>query len=63
MVDERLYQITAPHYCAGIIIRGGRVIEAAPILRWTLEKSQTYILGYFDAKRYGVKWCKTESQR
>lgn len=31
---ERLIQITAPHFVAGIVALDGRVVEAAPILRY-----------------------------
>jgi len=34
-----LYQIDLPHMCAGIIINNDIIIEAAPILKWTIGKS------------------------
>ena len=33
MEKERLIRVTAPHFCAGLIIKHGKVVEAAPILR------------------------------
>ena len=34
-----LIRISAPHFCAGIVLDGsGHVVEAAPILQWTLGK-------------------------
>lgn len=40
-----LYQITAPHFCAGIVLEGS-VTRAAPILAymrgWGLNKVQAY---------------------
>lgn len=33
-----LVRITARHFCAGLVVRDGRVVEAAPILRWTVGK-------------------------
>ena len=29
-----LYQITAPHFCAGLLARNGTISEAAPIIAW-----------------------------
>jgi len=33
---DRLFQVSGQGYTAGLVIRGGRVIEAAPILKWTV---------------------------
>lgn len=50
-----LAQIDAPHYCAGMVIIGDKVIEAAPIIRWTIGKSYWYEVDkYFRKKKYGV---------
>lgn len=35
-----LAQVTAPHLCAGIVLRDDVVVEAAPILRWMVGKSR-----------------------
>jgi hypothetical protein len=35
---DGLYQLTLPHLCAGLVVAGGRVTRAAPILRWTIGK-------------------------
>lgn len=41
-------QITAPHFCAGIALRDGLVVEAAPILgymakqKWSRDRVRTY---------------------
>lgn len=41
-----LYQVTAPHFCAGVVVRGGIVVETAPILaymrEWNLGRSLDY---------------------
>lgn len=34
----KLYQISAPHFCAGIVVQSGRIVEAAPILRWAMGR-------------------------
>ena len=31
-----MIRITAPHFCAGLIHERGRVIEAAPIIRYMI---------------------------
>jgi hypothetical protein len=37
MADGRLVRVSLPYGAvAGLIVRGGVVVEAAPILRWTL---------------------------
>lgn len=57
---ERLYQVTAPHFCAGIVLsNSGFVTEAAPILKWTIGKSENYLADYF--KRKGWKVAKVDS--
>ena len=53
-----LYQITAPHLCAGAIERNGRLIYAAPILRWTVGKTLAEVQAY--AGRKGWRVTKVE---
>lgn len=48
-----LLHIDAPHFCAGVILnRFGRVIEAAPILRYMLGWSRSRVESYVHAKRW-----------
>lgn len=47
---DDLVQVTAPHFCAGIILRDGIVIDAAPILGWTMGKDRAYLSRYFASK-------------
>ena len=56
-----LYQITAPHFCAGAIERNGRLIYAAPILRWTVGKTLAEVQAY--AKRKGWRVARVEETR
>lgn len=51
---EKLYQITAPHYCAGVVVEGGVCREAAPILHWAVGKPWPWLLSYFARKKFGV---------
>ena len=41
--DSQLYQVTAPYMCAGLVVVGLRVVEAAPILGWMCGKYLTQI--------------------
>jgi hypothetical protein len=34
-----LYRVVLPYFVAGVIVRMGVVVEAAPILRWAVGKS------------------------
>jgi len=51
---ERIIAIDAPHFFAGIVVRGDHVVEAAPILRWTVGKSYARLERYFASKRWRV---------
>lgn len=48
--------VDAPHYYAGIVVEDGVVKDAAPILRWTINRTWEDVKRYFDKKRfkYGV---------
>jgi len=39
MAITRLIRVTTSYYCAAMIESGGVIIEAAPILRWTIGKT------------------------
>jgi hypothetical protein len=53
-----LLQVTAPHFCAAIEIEHDRCVDAAPILRWALNKSEAYLKGYFKHKGWKVEEVK-----
>lgn len=53
MKGEWIVRVDAPHFCAGFILKDGRVTEAAPILAWTVGRDPDYLRGYF--KRKGWK--------
>ena len=46
----RLVRVTAPHFCAGLIVEGGRCVTAAPILKWAIGKDADYLSRYFRRK-------------
>ncbi len=45
-----LIQVTAPHFVAGITLRDGFVVEAAPILKWAIGRNRAYLSAYFKRK-------------
>lgn len=48
-----LIRITAPHFVAGLVLSSnGHVIEAAPILKWTVGKHYGELRAYFAEKRW-----------
>lgn len=42
--------VDAPHFYAAIIFEGDTVVEAAPILKWTVGKKMDYLRTYFKSK-------------
>lgn len=53
-----LFRVTAPHYCAGLILdENGKCIQAAPILGWTRGKTADFLLPYFERKGFTVEVC------
>lgn len=53
-MTQLLVTITAPHYTASIIVRDEKVVEAAPILRWTRGKPWRHVWRYLNGKGYTV---------
>ena len=49
-----LIQITMPHFCAASVVEDGRVIKAAPILRWTVGKTVVGVKRYYAKKK--ARW-------
>lgn len=51
-----LYQITAPHYCAGLFVNNfGIVKNAAPIIEWANNKNHLDVFRYFRQKGYNIE--------
>lgn len=55
-----LVQVRAPHFTAGIILENGKVVEAAPILRWTLGKTHEWLREYFIKKEWKAVQVKSK---
>lgn len=51
-MNERTMQITAPHFCAGLVLADNRVTEAAPILRYMIGWPITRVWLYCHKKRW-----------
>jgi len=49
-----LYQITTSYFCCGIVIEGGFVTEAAPIMNWSVGKSKDEIREWLKKKKAKV---------
>jgi len=50
-----LVQITAPHFCAGIVLRNGRVKETAPILRYMTGWAPVKVKAYCKKRGWTAK--------
>lgn len=55
---EQLLQVTAPHFCAAAIWRGGRCVAAAPILAWMVGADNGRIKRWLYHKGYQWHWIK-----
>ena len=53
-IPDMLVRVKAPHFCAFLVVRGWVCREAAPILRWALNKRWSYLSSYFQRKGYEV---------
>lgn len=45
--EEMLVSVDAPHFCAALILENDIVIDAAPILKWTIGKNRDWLREYF----------------
>lgn len=54
MSGEMLWRVVAPHFCAGLITRDDVVVDAAPILGWTIGRTRAELRAYFARKRWSV---------
>jgi hypothetical protein len=56
LIEDKYYQIIAPHFCAAIIVSKASniILDAAPILRWSIGKDYQDVSRYFYAKGYDI---------
>ena len=57
-MDRRLIQVTAPHFCAGLLVSRTHVVYAAPILKWTEGRRLTELGRYFRSKGWQYREIK-----
>lgn len=57
----RLFQITAPHFVAGLEVRGQKVVRAAPILGWTVGRSLGRVAAYCREKNWSIVAVEAEN--
>lgn len=62
-VLEKLHQIKAPHFTAGLVTRDGKVVDAAPILQWTMGKPEIGVLSYSRRKRWTMEMISSRYVR
>lgn len=53
---DMLYQVTAPHFCAGFTAaHDGAITSAAPIIRWMFNHNVSYIRNYCAQKKWSLE--------
>jgi len=52
--QQLLLQVTAPHFCAGLVLQHGRCVQAAPILGWAVTRPEPWLRAYFARKRWRI---------
>lgn len=53
---QELYRVTAPTYVAGFVVRRGKVVNCAPIIRkMVMGKPVGDVLAFFQQKRIRVE--------
>ena len=62
-VLEKLYQVKAPHFTAGLVSRDGKVVDAAPILRWTMGRREYGVMVYCRRKAWNMEMISSRSIR
>ena len=55
METYKLIQITAPHFCAGAVIKNGKVVITAPIIKWMIGKNKEFITNYCKKKKWKIR--------
>jgi hypothetical protein len=50
-------RISAPHFCAGVVLRDQRAVMAAPIVQYMIGWWREHIEGCCESKRWRVEEC------
>jgi hypothetical protein len=51
---QELVAIKAPHFYAGVVVRDGMIVEAAPIVRYMIGKSYDWLTLYVETKGWQI---------
>ncbi len=51
---SRTVQIIAPHFCAGIVVARGVVIDAAPIIRWLVGRDLDWVIDQITSRNWSI---------
>jgi len=62
-MSERLAQITAPHFCAGLVFDRRIVVEAAPIISYMKGWRAERVADYVKRKGWGIASVPTKGGR
>lgn len=61
--NERVYQMKAPHFAAGVIFLGSLCIDAAPIVKWAIGKQLPWLQSYCARKGWTIQPAPTEENK
>lgn len=53
---DGLYKITLPYACCGLVVAGGRVIDAAPIVGWMVGRTLATVMLWIRKKQGRIEW-------
>jgi hypothetical protein len=51
----RLIRISAPHFCAGADVKDGKIIDAAPIIKWMKGRTLWWVRKYCEKKKWEIE--------
>lgn len=58
---KRIWQVSAPYFCAGLVTTGETVTASAPILKWCRGKTRADLRGYFTRRGWRAVMVKEAS--
>jgi hypothetical protein len=53
-MNNHLYAVDGRYFYAGILVNDGVIVNAAPVLRWSVGQSFTAFMDYARRKNWGV---------
>lgn len=58
MIEERLYRITTPRFCGGVVVLESKVVRAAPCYGWAVGKHINYVVWYCQKREWEIEEVK-----